>query len=214
MSGANDIDRELEASSAVKLTDGEEAQFSQIGQKVTGEYAQHVIAEIGGASGTRKLFFEHATVEGGTSIDMNVNGSLANPEVFTIPAQATESLVVQHLNFEIFDGGIKMDNFLGQNSELNNGILIEVKSQDEVFTFKPIVNTQEFDSHFAFGSGRSFELIIASGTDSLVARFGLNTPLVIKPQGTYATDDYIKVFIRDNLNSVDKIQFLAEGSVI
>lgn len=156
------------------------------------------------------LFFEYAADS--SNIDMNVNGSGTTVE-YEIQAHPTLDKVISSLVFEAFDGGIKIDNFLGQNSELTNGILIEVKSGDEVFQFRPIKNTQEFDSLFSFGSGRSYELIFASGNDSMVARFGSATPFVLKPVGTYATDDYVKVFIRDNISNINKLRFLAVGQL-
>lgn len=156
------------------------------------------------------LFFEYAADS--SNIDMNVNGS-GTPVEFFILAHPTLDKVVESLVFEALDGGIKIDTFLGQNSELANGILIEVKSSDEVFVFRPITKTQEFDSLFSFGSGRSFELIFASGNDSLVARFGSATPFVLKPVGTYATDDYIKVTIQDNISNINRLRFLAVGQL-
>ena len=155
------------------------------------------------------LFFIHATNNG--SNELSVNGSGNNVE-FTIEAEANNDLVVSSLLFEAFDSGIRIDRFLGQNSELSNGLLVEVKSEDTVFQFLPIKNTQEFDSHFSFGAGRSFSFIVASGNDGLVSRFGPDTPFLIKQQGTYAIDDYIKVIVRDNLNNIERLQFLAQGA--
>jgi hypothetical protein len=156
------------------------------------------------------LFFEYAA--NGSSIDLAVNGSGAAVD-FEIVAHPTLDKVVSSLVFEALDGGIKIDTFLGQNSELANGIVVEVKSSDETFQFRPITNTQEFDSLFSFGGGRSYELIFASGNDSLVARFGSSTPFVLKPVGTYAVDDYIKVTIQDNISNINRLRFLAVGQL-
>lgn len=156
------------------------------------------------------LFFEYAT--NSSNIDMNINGG-GTPVTFEIAPHPTLDRVINSLVFKAFDGGIKIDKFLGQNSELTNGITIEVKSEDQIFVFQPIRNTQEFDSLFSFGSGRSFDLIFASGNDSMVARFGLSTPFVLKPVGTYATDDYIRVTINDNLSAISRLRFLAVGQL-
>jgi hypothetical protein len=155
------------------------------------------------------LFFLHAQNNG--SIDLNVNGS-GTPVEFTINAEANFDLICEGLSFEIFASGIKVDKFLSLNQPLSNGIIVEVKSFDQVFQFLPIQTTQEFDSHFAWGSGRSFDLIFASGNDSLVTRYGQENPFVIKKQGTYTNDDYIKVIIQDNLSQVNAIKFLAVGA--
>jgi len=156
------------------------------------------------------LFFDYAA--NGLNIDMAVNGSVT-PVTFEILPHPTDDKVIGSMVFEAFDGGIKIDTFLGQNDGLLNGITIEVKSEDQVFQFRPIKNTQEFDSLFSFGSGRSYELIFASGNDSLVARFGSATPFVLKPVGTYATDDYIRVTINDNITNINRLRFLAVGQL-
>ena len=146
------------------------------------------------------------------SNDMNVNGS-GTPVEFIINPVAAGDLVVSSLVFQAFAGGIKIDKFLSLNSELSVGVLVEVKSEDFVFQFKPITNTIEFDSLFAYGSGRSFDLTFASGQDAIVSRFGPTFPFLLKKIGTYASDDYIKVIIQDNLNSINRFRFLAEGSI-
>lgn len=156
------------------------------------------------------LFFDYA--QNGSNIDMNVNGS-GSSIVYEVPPHPTDDKVVSSLVFQAFDGGIKIDKFLGQNVELTNGILIEVKSEDQVFTFRPIKNTQDFDSLFSFGSGRSFELLFASGNDSMVARFGSDVPFILKPTGTFTTDDYIRVTIQDNISNISRLRFLAVGQL-
>ena len=155
------------------------------------------------------LFFAHALNNG--SEDMNVNGS-GQPIDFTVPADATRDIIIESLAFESFASNIRIDKFLSLNQPLSNGILVEVKSEDTCFQFLTIKNTNEFDSHFAYGPGRSFRLTIASGNDALVSRFGPASPFVLKKQGTYAQDDYIKVTVSDNLSSINKLAFLAFGS--
>jgi len=154
------------------------------------------------------LFFGQA-VNGG-SVDMSVDGT--TPVEFMIGADATKSIVIESLTFESFASGIKIDKFLSLNSELTNGIVVEVKSQDTVFQFVPIKNTNEFDAHFSHGPGRSFRITYASGNDAMVARFSPRNPFIIKKQGTYATDDYIKVIVQDNISQVGYLAFLAFGA--
>lgn len=204
------------------MADIQESKRSDV-VRITGSDENHV-ADVIQEDGQRKLlvkttnvpepignlFFENAA--SGLNIDMNVNGS-GTPVEFLVAAHPTQSRVVNSLVFRALDGGIKLDNFLGQNSPLTNGLLIEVKSEDQVFQFKPIQTTQDFDGLFSFGPGRSFDLIFASGNDSMVARFGTSVPFVLKPVGTYATDDYIRVIIRDNLSAIAQLRFLAVGQL-
>lgn len=192
----------------VVITGGDDAHIADVieegGQKKLIVKATNAPQPIG------NILFEYA--KNGGSNELAVDGSTTEVE-FTVPADATSDKVIEGLTFEAFSSSIKIDKFLSFNQELTNGILIEIKAQDEVFQFLPIINTMEFDSHFAYGPGRSFNITIASGNDALISRFGPTSPFVLKPQGTYASDDYIKVIIRDNLSSIVRLRFIAFGAL-
>ena len=198
---------EKEASGATKIVGGDEAFEADVFQDKDGFNKLFVKSSVVSVP-LGNLFFLKALLAG--SPRLNVNGS--NPKEFLINAEVGFSLFVDSLLFSGLDGGIRVDKFLGKGSILNNGVIVEVKSEDTLFQFLPIKITQQFDSHFAFGPGRSFELISASGDDSVVSRFGPRSPFLLAPVGTYATDDYIKVIIQDNLSSVSNLEFLAKGS--
>jgi hypothetical protein len=153
------------------------------------------------------LFFLEA--KNGGSPDMGVNGS-GTPVEFLINAESGAGaldLVVQELRFTGFDNGIQVDRFLALNSELNNGIDIEVTSQGTIFDFLPIRNTGEFESRFAFGPGGKFELIIGSGDDFITATFSPANPFVLEKD----TADKICVTINDNLSQINSLQFIGFG---
>jgi len=204
------------------MSDITESQQSEVTRITGGDeaYTADVIEE----DGAKKLLVKSSIVpqvlgnrftyfaENLGSRDLNIDGSVT-PVEFIINADVVGDLVVNSLIFEAFAGGIKIDKFLSLNASLTNGILIEVKSSDTVFQFEPIKNTIEFDSLFANGAGRSYEIVDASGNDSMVARFGPQSPFLIKKQGSFVIDDYIKVIIRDDIDSVNSLRFLAEGSV-
>ncbi len=156
------------------------------------------------------LVFKHA-LNGGSN-QMAVDGSGAAVD-FIVSPDASYDTVIESLAFESFANGIKIDKFLSLNSDLTNGLLIEVKSEDSIFQFLPITNTQEFDSHFSYGPGRSFSLVFASGNDSMVARFGPKSSFLLKKQGTYPSDDYIKISIRDDISSINSLQFITFGAL-
>jgi|DEB0MinimDraft_6_1074348.scaffolds.fasta_scaffold125679_2 hypothetical protein len=153
------------------------------------------------------LFFLEA--ENGGSADMDVNGS-GTPVEFTINAESgpgASDLVVQEMRFTAFDNGIQVDKFLALNSELSNGIDVEVTSQGTVFDFLPIKNTGELESHFSFGPGGKYELIIGSGDDFVTATFSPANPFILEKD----TSDKILVRINDNLSQVNKLQFIGFG---
>ena len=188
--------------------------------KITGEdevYIADVIAE----DGVNKLWVKATSapqiignlyeeyVKNGASNSLNVNGT--TPQTFIINALPGEDIIVTSMAFAGVDVGIKLTNFLGLNNALTNGLLIEVKSEDTVFQFQPIKTTYEFDIHFAVGAGGGFDIIGASSGDYMSAKFGPASPFIIKRQGTYASDDYIKVIVRDNISQVDLLKMIVFG---
>lgn len=189
--------------------------------KITGGDEIHT-ADVISEDGIKKLWVKATSapqiignlyeeyVKNGTSNSLNVNGSVT-PVEFIINALPSEDIVVTSMAFAGVDVGIKLTNFLGLNNALTNGLLIEVKSEDTTFQFQPIKTTYEFDMHFAVGAGGGFDIIGASSGDYMSAKFGPASPFVIKRQGTYLTNDYIKVIVRDNISQVDLLKMIVFG---
>lgn len=152
-----------------------------------------------------QLVFQKFARTGG-STDMTVNGS-SNNVVFEISASATQKTIIREIKFVAFDTGIKVDTFLGLNSDLQNGIIVRLNLNSTTQDFLPIKTTQDFDGVFAFGDGARWELVTASGNDSLVAQFSPREPLVLQQNSS----DSIQIIIRDNLNQVGYLEAIAFG---
>jgi hypothetical protein len=149
----------------------------------------------------------------GMSSDMRVNGSLAIPIVFTIDADPTKDIFIEELRFYGNANGIQFGKFLGLNSPLANGILIEIRS-DEIVTQLPLIKTtDDFKHKFSFGQGTGFQLNVQAGRDDFMASFSLSTTFPVRKASTFVSgDDYIKIFIKDNLSAgLLALEFLARG---
>lgn len=140
----------------------------------------------------------------GASSDLAVNGSVT-PVIFNILADPTRDKLVDFCALYFLDNGIKVEKFLGENSPLTNGILISIQSDGQMFEFFPIKRTVDLDVIF---STDSFNLVFSAGGDYVAARFKPSVPFVLKS----GTSDYIRVTIRDNLNSVIEGEFLCDGT--
>jgi hypothetical protein len=151
------------------------------------------------------------TAKHGTNESLSVNGSVT-PVEFTIPAFIDFDYVISSLTIECFAGNVRFDRFLDLNAELANGILIEVRSEGEVFQFLPIKRTGELDSLFSVGEASNFNIVAASSGTFISAKFGPASPFILKKQGTYLTDDYIKFIVRDNLSSIQRIRAISFGA--
>ena len=152
----------------------------------------------------QELIFAKFTDAGG-SADMTIRGN-QTPTIFSIEAHPTKDSILREIKAAAFDSGIKVDTFLGLNTAIT-GIQISLIINNIVQDFLPIQTTQDFDSHFAYGDGARFELISASGNDSLVAQFSPREPIVLKA----GTTDRVEILIQDDLRSVAFLEFLAFG---
>jgi hypothetical protein len=155
------------------------------------------------------LKFTNAT--NGGSPDLNVNGA-GTPVEFTVdaPVAVGTDLIISELVFEAFDGGIKIDKFLGQNAELTNGIEVEITSNGVMSAFNTIKATGEFNSHFALGNGGDFTLIFASGSDFMSAKFSTQSPFKL----VGGSGDKVLIRINDNISSVGEIHFQIFGTEV
>lgn len=161
------------------------------------------------ASSVDKQFQQFAL--NGSSSSMVVDGSVT-PVTFTIPADPTLETVILGLRFFGQDNGIKNGQFLGINSSLTNGISLSIKSNDQSASLiaTNIKNTEDF-KHLFVSSASNWDLDIQSGRDDFTAIRELSNPIILKPQGTFGTDDFVSVTINDNLTSIISLEFLVEG---
>lgn len=159
------------------------------------------------------LFIEQATLDGlGVVKDLGVNGSGTAKE-FIIPASTTTDLFIQELRLFGQGNGIQYKGWLTSNNPLNNGVLIEVQSDNVLTQFPVLFTTADIKNKFAFGLGATgFKLDLASGRDEFIGVFTFENPFIIRVAGTFTQDDYIKVTVRDNLTSTQsELEFFAKG---
>jgi len=144
------------------------------------------------------------------SPDMLVNGSVT-PVTFTLPTSSLNDKYVQRLRLVANGNGIKFGQFLSQNSSLTTGLLIEIKSDNIVTTLPVIKSTDDLKHLFSFPP-TGFSLHVQAGRDDLTAEFQFENPFVIRRTGTFTTDDYLKVTVRDNLtNNILYLESIAFG---
>jgi hypothetical protein len=147
--------------------------------------------------------------------NMLVNGS-TTPVNFRINALSTTDLFIEHLWFYGGGNSIKFDQFLSKSSpaKLPNGILVTVKSDDIITTFPVIQDTQDFKNKWSALSGdaANFRVDVQSAADQFVAILTLPNPFLLRVAGSFTTDDYINVSIRDDLSAgIKTLGFSVKG---
>lgn len=137
------------------------------------------------------------------STSLKVNGSVT-PVEFTFPMVATEDIYIREIRFFGSGNGIKFGQFLSQSGGgLTNGIKIQIKTDNQFIELPLIKTTEDFRDKFAFGTADNFQLTVQSGGDSFLAVFYADAPFPLRHIGTFGpgNDDYLKVFIQDNLTA-------------
>lgn len=148
--------------------------------------------------------------ENNGSSSLNVNGS-GTPIVFEIPT-TPEDRIVSSFSFFGRDAGIKFSQFLAQNQPLQNGILIEIKSDDNLFSNAnaPIIQTDDFRNKFCI-SPRDFVIDVFSNEDAFTAAFVPPAPIILRGNTQFTTPDFIRITIRDNLSNINYFEASAFG---
>ena len=195
-------------SATVKLTGGNEAYEVDVELKADGTKRLLVDAEVSPRS-VAGLFIEE--FENAGSTDFNVNGS-NTPVEFTIPL-SNEDRAINSISLYGRDAGIKFGQFLAINQPLQNGVLIEIKSEDVVYQSSPLIITDDFRNKFSV-SPSDFAIDVFSNEDVFSVAFVSPAPFIIRNQNTFTTPDYVKVIIRDNLNTVNYFSGSVFGTFI
>lgn len=157
------------------------------------------------------LFIKNALNGGSSSLLVNGSGT---PVDFTINAATDEDIFIQEMRFYGGGNGIKFGQFLSKNTKLTNGIEVTIQSDNESITLPLIKSTEDFKNKFAFGSAAAgqFSVDVQAGADQFLASFSFATPFPLRAVGSFTTDDFIRVRIRDDLTSgISTLEFIARG---
>ena len=119
----------------------------------------------------------------------------------------SEDITGQALSFIIEDATIYFGDKFGGIDDLTNGVLIELKSEDVSYTLANIQRTREFLQLSTVGG---FEVYSAT-PDCMRVEVRL-TDFIFKATGTYGTDDYVRVTIRDDLTGLSHMSALFKGT--
>lgn len=157
------------------------------------------VTTLPGAIGARyQVYFRD-----GAASSMLVNGSSVT-KTYTATTFATRDVFIEQVRCFGGGNGIRFEQFLAQNVTLANGLLFEVKSDNEISSLGPIRVTEDFKNLLATAPGQDFRVDVQAGADQMVAVFRPSVPFPLRAQGTFGSgnDDYLRILVRDNLTSV------------
>jgi hypothetical protein len=162
------------------------------------------------------LFIANA-LNGSSSADLRVNGSLTpdSTNTFSINSDTDKDIFIEEIRFYGNGNGVQFGKFLSQPTAggLTNGILVEIRSDEQVTQLPLIKTTDDFKHKFCFGPGAGFQLHIQAGRDDFMASLRFSSTFPIRRSGTFVSgNDYLKVFVRDNLSTgLIQLEFIALG---
>ena len=138
------------------------------------------------------------------SIEMDVNASNANPEIFQYTIPPDKTLELHRLNLYVMDGNVRWNRFGGRN-KLQNGLLIQVLDSGANIVqhfgtdVEPILKNADFA---LLGDAQISRL---SGKHLLMLDWELVGPMCL------AADWVIRFVLRDNLSGLDNFRVMIQG---
>ena len=132
-----------------------------------------------------------------TVYNLKVDGSVT-PVNFDILADPTDVKFVSRVIISCRGNGIKYGVFLSQNSALTNGMVVSFKTNDILVTRASLRTTDDIDDKHARNPS-NFRLSVQSGGDKYIAVLEFGTPVELRPQGEFTTDDYLRITVNDNV---------------
>lgn len=149
-------------------------------------------------------------MDGGSGDDLRVDGSVTPVDFFIYPSADKERFFTS-LRFIATGNGIQISNFLSKNTPLTTGVLVTIRSNNSEIDFPLIKSTADFISFFSRGPADN-ELYDVSGTDYFRSTLSFAAPFQLYKQGTFATDDFIRVRIQDDISSgIASFKFIGFG---
>lgn len=158
------------------------------------------VTTLPGAIGSR--FQEY--FKNGASSNMIVDADAGSGfQTFTVPTSATRDIFIEQVRCFGGGNGIKYEQFMAQNIILTNGLLFEIRSDNQTSSIGPIKVTEDFKNLFA-SLVADFRIDIQSAADQFTAIFRPTVPFPIRIQGAFGSgnDDYLRVLVRDDIDSV------------
>ena len=154
---------------------------------------------------------EFARDTGGVGSELLTQDGSSTPVEFLILASPDKERFFTSLRFEAIGNGIQFGNFLSQNGSLATGLLVTIRSNDDEVEFPLIMNTEDFFSFFSRGpSDKDFDDV--AGADYFRATLSFTAPFQVFKEGTFATDDFIKITVQDDLSSgISQFKFIGFG---
>ena len=178
-----------------------------------------LIDALGGSELIAKQRFQkHFKLNGTGTDNMKIDGSVT-PQEFIVKADAVNDLIVSEITFyALVNEGIQFSNadFLHIGA-LTNGISFSFKTDDNTYIpFDPVKTTEHKLTHIMSGNNTHVIEEESSFTVIRVTHRFDHARIAVRKQGTFVSDDFLKITINDNLTDVliNEIEAMANGYIL
>jgi len=143
--------------------------------------------------------------------DLTQDGSSVEIEYFINCSNEKDKFFTE-LRTYLIGSSVKFGQYGSLSSKLTNGLYLELRSDGELanFSARAFKATEDFAISFAVPSNR-FNIHRQPSLHLMIAAHEYPNPFVIRKCGTFTTDDYIKVIVRDDLTSLTSHEVSGRG---
>lgn len=150
-----------------------------------------------------------------TEMSVDARTAQGGPYVYEIPINLERDVQIFEIRIFFAGNGINLGTAFGtQNTELTNGITLEIKADNEIKTRGPFKTNSGLKNVFAVGSPTNFRLDKPSGKDELLASFTTGAGIILRRAGNFGAgnDDYIKITLNDRFDNItENMHMIAIG---
>ena len=159
-------------------------------------------------------------VPDGVTFNAAINGTVGSPQIFEFRAIANFDYIITDIIFSGIDVSIKINNWLGQNMELTDPCLLDIKADNDFVDTKEFFRTRDIAS---WASLAGFDLFSEQGGDMALGFRQYKPLLVLRSQNTFGalpgSDDFVRWTVQDDHSGLTEIRielrcFLVEPGTV
>jgi hypothetical protein len=179
---------------------------------------QSVTTSDSAAGGQLDVFLTRETTlwePDGVTTNAAVNGTVGSPIRFSFLALPNVDFIITDVIIVGLDVGIKIGNWIGSNSELDDPCILEIKADNDPLVPKEFLRTRDLA---AWSTLAGFDLLSESGGDMAKAMRQYKPLLVLREKGKFGTlpgsDDYALWTVQDSHSGIDEITIELRGFTV
>lgn len=151
----------------------------------------------------------------GVTTNAAINATVGNPIYFSFIAIPNVDFIITDVIIIGIGNGIKINNWLSQNSPLDDPCELMIKADNDPLTALPFSRTRDLA---AYATLAGFELLVEAGGDMVKTIRQYKPLLVLRKRGKFGTlpgaDDFVRWKIQDSMTQIIEITIQLRGFTV